>query len=130
MDNLLASMLPQGIYQHFKMVSLTERSESFEMRLDEDASLVPDDLSDIPDVVLDGFCNPLELLHFSIKGKPLYLRLYRRRWKSSSSDIHYSNRYDFHPSGAKSTHEFASFLKGEVGLTEDEYIHFLLNTEP
>jgi len=30
------------------------------------------------------------------------LKLYRRRWKASCSDIHYSNRYNFHPSGAKS----------------------------
>jgi hypothetical protein len=128
MDKLLASMLPQSIYDHFRMVSITERPDGFEMQLEEKAELVPAELSDIPDVVLDGFCNPLELLHFSIKGKPLYLNLYRRRWKSSCSDIHYSNGYDFHPSGAKATHEFASFLKGEVGLTEDEYIDFLLHT--
>jgi hypothetical protein len=130
MDKLLESMLPQDIYQHFKMVSLTEHSDRFEIKMEENAALVPPELDGISDVVLDGFCNPLELLHFSIKDKPLYLRLYRRRWKSSCSDIHYSNGYDFHPSGTKSTHEFASFLKGEVGLTEDEYIGFLLNTQP
>ena len=139
MDKLLESMIPKDIYQHFEMVSLTEHPDRFEMKLEEDASLVPADLSGISDVVLDGFCNPLELLHFSIKGKPLYLKLYRRRWKASCSDIHYSNRYNFHPSGAKSTHEFASFLprtsyavqvKGEVRLTEDQYVSFLLNTKP
>jgi len=138
MDKLLESMLPQDIFQHFKMVSLTEQSDRFEMRLEEYAEFVPPELADISDVVLDGFCNSLELLHFSIKDKPLYLRLYRRRWKASCSDIHYSNRYDLHPFGAKTTHEFASFLprtsyavqvKGEVGLTADEYINFLLNSE-
>jgi len=128
METLLASMLPESIYDHFNMVSITERPDGFDMKLEEKSELVPAELSDIPNVVLDGFCNTLELLHFSIKGKPLYLKLYRRRWKSSCSDIHYSNRYDFHPSGAKATHEFASFLKGEVGLTEDEYIDFLLHT--
>jgi len=40
------------------------------------------------------------LLHFSIKGKPLYLKLYRRRWKLSKDDKHYSNSYDFHPEGS------------------------------
>jgi hypothetical protein len=128
MDKLLESMLPQSIYERFYMVSLTDRPDGFEMKLEENAELVPAELSDIPDVVPDGFCHPLELLHFSIKGKPLYLKLYRRRRKSSCSDIHYSNRYNFHPSGAKATHEFASFLKGEVGLTEDEYIDFLLHS--
>jgi len=129
MDKLLESMLPADIYLRFKMVSLAERSNCFEMKLEEKSELVPSELSDIPSVVLDGFCNPLDLLHFSIKDKPLYLRLYRRRWKASCSDIHYSNHYDLHPSGAKTTHEFASFLKGEVGLTADEYIGFLLNTK-
>ena len=88
--------------------------------------------------ILDGFCHPLELLHFSIKGKPLYLNLYRRRWKESSSNDHYSNHYDLHPKGVKATHEFASFLprtsyavqvKGEVGLTADQYVRFLLHPE-
>jgi hypothetical protein len=129
MDKLLESLLPEGIYLHFKMVSLTEKPYGFEMRLDEKVELIPSDLSDIFPVVLDGFCNPLELLHFSINGKPLYLRLYRRRWKASCSDIHYSNSYDFHPSGTKTTHEFAFFLKGEVRLTADEYVGFLLNTQ-
>jgi hypothetical protein len=129
MDKLLESMLPQDIYQHFKMVSLTEHSVRFEMKLEENTDLVPPELEGISDVVLDGFCNPLELLHFSIKDKPLYLKLYRRRWKASCSDIHYSNCYDLHHSGTKSTHEFAFFLKGEVGLSADEYIGFLLNTK-
>jgi hypothetical protein len=109
---LLESLLPHQIYHHFKMVSIKERPDYFEMRLEENADLVPSDLSEVFPVVLDGFCNPLELVHFSIKGKPLYLKLYRRRWKASCSDIHFSNSYDFHPSGAKTTHEFASFLKG------------------
>ena len=84
----------------------------------------------IRDVVLDGFCNPLELLHFAIKGKPLYLKLYRRRWKSSCSDQHYSNRYDFHLKGVKATHEFASFLKGEDGFSSDECVGFRLHSSP
>jgi len=128
MDQLLENMLPREIYLHFDFVSLEENLNGFEMRLEELAELVPSSMNGISDIVLDGFCNPLELLHFSIKGKPLYLKLYRRRWKSSGSKIHFSNQYDFHPEGAKTTHEFASFLKGEVGYTADEYVNFLLNS--
>jgi hypothetical protein len=126
---LLESMLPQDIHLHFKMVSLKEKADGFWMKLEEYAELVPSELSDIFPVVLDGFCNPLELVHFFFFFKSLYLKLYRRRWKASCSDIHYSNSYDLHPSGAKATHEFASFLKGEVGLTADQYISYLLNTQ-
>ena len=128
MDKLLESILPREIYLHFSLVSLKENPNGFEMRLDELAELIPSSMADISNIVLDGFCNPLELLHFSIKGKPLYLKLYRRRWKSSGSKIHFSNHYDFHPEGTKTTHEFASFLKGEVGYTADEYVNFLLNS--
>jgi hypothetical protein len=129
MDTLLKSMLPQEIYLHFELKSLTEKSHGFEMILEEYAELVPVELTGSSSIVLDGFCNPLELLHFSIQGKPLYLRLYRRRWKESGSSTHYSTRYNFHPEGVKATHEFASFLKGEAGCTADEYVGFLLGTQ-
>ena len=128
MDILLKSLLPDAIYLHFEFVGITESPNGYEMRLEEYAELVPSAMSDISDIVLDGFCNSLELLHFSVKGKPLYLKLYRRRWKASCSNKHYSNRYDFHPDGVKATHEFASFLKGEDGCTSDEYVSFLLHT--
>jgi len=75
-------MLPEDIYLHFEFVWITENHDGFEMRLEEYAELVPSAMSNISYVVLDGFCNPLQLLYFSVKGKPLYLKLYRRRWKS------------------------------------------------
>ena len=45
MDNLLENMIPQDIYLHFEMVSLTEYPDRFEMKLEEDAALVPADMS-------------------------------------------------------------------------------------
>jgi hypothetical protein len=129
MDLLLKSILPADIYQHFELVSVREETEKVEMIFEEAAELLPAALENKHPVVLDGFCNPPELLHFSIKGKPLYLKLYRRRWKTSGSNDHYSNRYDLHPEGVKATHEFASFLKGEIGLTTDEYVRYLVNTK-
>ena len=126
--DLVSSLLPADILQHFSLVSITEKAHGIELRMEEYAELVPSELSGTLSVVLDGFCNPLELLHFSMKGKPLYLKLYRRRWKESGSTTHYSNVYDLHPEGVKATHEFASFLKGEVGCTADEYVRFLLDT--
>jgi hypothetical protein len=133
MDTMLEvfvkSILPDEVYLHFEVVSLIEASHGYEMWLEEYAELLPSAMYENPTVVLDGFCHPLELLHFSIKGKPLYLKLYRRRWKESCSNQHYSNHYDLHPEGVKTTHEFASFLKGEVGCTADQYVSYLLNTK-
>jgi len=128
-QGLVSSLLPGEICQHFAMASVTEKAHGVEIRMEEYSTLVPSELSGNPSVVLDGFCNPLELLHYSLKGKPLYLKLYRRRWKVSGEITHYSNRYDLHPPGVKATHEFASFLKGEVRCTSDEYVRFLLDTK-
>jgi hypothetical protein len=111
LEDLVTSLLPREIYEHFSYVSISEKPHGIEMRLDEYPKLVPSELSGKAGVVLDGFCNPLELLHFSVKGKLLYLKIYRRRWKESGSKTHYSNQYELHPEGVKATHEFAAFLK-------------------
>jgi len=129
MDKLLESMLPKEIYMHFDFITLNEYEDRYEMKLEELAELVPDEMKGYTSILLDGFCNPLELLHFSIKEKPLYLKIYRRRWKTSCSNTHFSNHYDFHLEGVKATHEFASFLKEEVGCTQDEYLVFLGRTK-
>jgi hypothetical protein len=117
-------MLPQEIYLHFNFIALEEFENRYEMRMEESRELVPEEMKGCASIVLDGFCNPVELLHFSIKDKPLYLKLYRRRWKESGSTTHFSNHYNLHPEGAKTMHEFAAFLKGENGCTEDEYLGF------
>jgi hypothetical protein len=112
LQSLVSSLLPQAIYQHFAFVSISEQAYGVAIRLEEYAELIPPALENKDNIVLDGFCNPLELLHFSMKGKPLYLKLHRRRWKISGEHTHYSNSYDLHPEGVKATHEFASFLNG------------------
>ncbi|MDR2692161.1 MAG: hypothetical protein LBB73_07730 [Dysgonamonadaceae bacterium] len=128
LQSLVEHLLPKEISLYFGLTSIEEKSHGIELRMEEYAGLLPLALREAEETVLDGFCNPLELLHFSMKGKPLYLKLYRRRWKEPGSEKHYSNRYDLHPEGVKATHEFASFLKDEVGCTADEYIRFLLDT--
>ena len=128
MQSLVSHLLPKEILLYFKIASVEDKPHGIELRMEEYAELLPPDLSQSWNVVLDGFCNPLELLHFSIQGKPLYLRIYRRRWKESGSEKHYSNHYDLHPEGVKATHEFAAFLKDEARCTTDEYVRFLLDT--
>ena len=58
--DLLKSMLPQAIYLHFEKVSLEEKTDRLEMRLGEKTELVPLAMEKISNVVLDGFCHPLE----------------------------------------------------------------------
>ena len=128
LDSIVSTILPKEIYLYFEVVSITEQAEEVEIKLEEYAEFVPPQMSSLTNIVLDGFCNPLSLLHFSLNGKPLYLKLFRRRWKESGSDKHFSNQYNFHPQGVKATHECASFLKDEVGYTADEYLRCFLGT--
>ena len=54
---------------------------------------------------------------YDIKAKQsekIYLRLIRRRWKEKGTTKHYSNEYNLHIPGMKTTKEFRDFLK-EIG---------------
>jgi hypothetical protein len=133
MDNIyeliFRTLLPSDILKDFLPVSISEKQHGVELRMEERETNLPIELSGISDAVKDGFCNPVELLHFHMNGKPLYLQLYRRRWRQSCSSRHYSNSYNLHPEGVKATYEFAAFLKESGGITTDEYVHYLIGTE-
>ena len=120
-QSLLNVLFPNVVATHFEVKSVKEFKERIEIRMDELPELIPDELYQCPDISMDGFCNPLELQSFPMKGKPVYLKLYRRRWKQVGKTKHFSNSYDIHHEKVKATKEFASFLKGAFGQTPDQY---------
>lgn len=65
-------------------------------------------------MVLDGYNNEIDILTHAFSLKKIYLRLVRRRWKEKGTEKHYSNEYDLHISGMKTTRQFRDFLK-EIG---------------
>jgi hypothetical protein len=119
-SNVLSVLVPESL-SFFRLVSVKEHASYIEFRLEDSADIIPVELQGSKNVVLDGFTNPVELQSFPLKGKPVYFRIYRRRWKESGSNQHYSHQYFLHPEGVKATHEFASFLKDEVRQTLGEY---------
>lgn len=121
MKSLLSVFFPEEITQHFEVRSVDEKKGYIHIRFDELPELVPTSMKSNKEIVLDGFCNALELQSFPLKGKPVYLKLYRRRWKYKGEKQHYSNTYNFNPQGVKATKEFASFLKAAFGQTPDQY---------
>ena len=122
LQSLHGLLFPEPISSHFEVRSIKEFSEHIEIRLEELAELVPKELSESRGkIVLDGFCNPVELQSFPLKGKAVYLKIYRRRWKEKGTSRHYSNSYKLHPEGVKATTEFASFLKATFGQTPGEH---------
>lgn len=125
MEALLKVLFPEEISNHFEVKEVNEYSDRIEIRLYEYKELAPPQMTEPLPIVLDGFCNPIELQTFMIKGKATFLKIYRRRWKYQGQDQHYSNTYELNPQGVKATNEFATFLKDNVGLTPDQYLAFV-----
>lgn len=103
--------VPELILENFEVYHIQKRNQNWVIELREKEDKPPSDL--IGEIVLDGFCNPIEVMSFGFSLGPVYLRIYRRRWKQSSEYKHYSNEYDFTLKGFKMVPELGIFLKEE-----------------
>lgn len=119
---VLGLIVPSEILDCFELIEISESKEAIELQLHERKDLVPACLQG-EDVVLDGFCNPIELQSFPLQGKATFIKLFRRRWKPRGARRHLSNTYHFTASGTKATHLFGAFLKGTFGLSPDPFQH-------
>jgi hypothetical protein len=104
-------LVPSHILSYFKIWDAHQYKDRWVIELREKEGFIPKELSDYQDIVLDGYCNPLETLSHSFVCKPVYLRLYRRRYKRSKEDEHFSNDYDITLKGVRMVPELGIFLK-------------------
>lgn len=102
---------PVDIVEKFELNEINNYPDYIEIRFNELPDLVPSVIVGKAGVVKDGFLNPIELQTFPAKGKPVYLKLYRRRWKIRGEQETYWNNYQFNPYGIKATKRFAGFIK-------------------
>ena len=108
----VSSMLvPEHILSYFEIWDAQEYKDRWVIEMREKEGFIPKELSEYQDIVFDGYCNPLEALSHSFVCKPIYLRLYRRRYKRSNSDEHFSNEYDVTLKGVRMVPELGIFLK-------------------
>jgi hypothetical protein len=112
---LVKMILPSEFMKDFNIENITERKDNWEIILHEKEDRIPKKLEG-KQAVKDGYCNPIELQSFPIKGKAFYIKLYRRRWKEPGSQESYENTYDLHLEGMKATKEFGAFLKGSFAI--------------
>lgn len=113
-EMLIGMFVPENILEDFEVWDGYKRSGNWIIELREKEDRIPKELfHDKAEVVLDGFCNPLEMLSFGFSLGPVYLRIYRRRWKRSLENEHYSNEYDLQLKGYKIVPELGIFLKEE-----------------
>lgn len=104
-------MVPRDFLEYFEIFEVHELRNEWHIILHEKESLIPEPLRSKQDIVLDGFCNPLQILSHCFTLKPVYLIMKRRRWKQAGTDLHYSNEYTLTKDPSKLTPDMAGFLK-------------------
>jgi len=68
--DLLSILIPASL-RDFSLVSVSEYPSCIVLRLEESVNNIPYALKNMPNIVLDGFCNPLELQTFPLNDKPI-----------------------------------------------------------
>jgi hypothetical protein len=111
LHTMISMYVPESILENFEVWDVLGKQGNKIIELREKEDRIPKELTS--DVVLDGFCNPIEVMSFGFSLGPVYLKIYRRRWKQSNEDKHFSNDYDFTLKGFKMIPELGIFLKEE-----------------
>jgi len=112
-SSITSILVPQEYLNNFEVSQVENKPSEWVITLREKKDRIPQELSSKA-AVLDGYCNPVSILTHAFSLKKIYLNIYRRRWKEPGSDTHYSNSYDLHLPGMKTSKEFGAFLK-EIG---------------
>ena len=109
-------LLPTDLLKHFEVISVKELGEISTKRMVfyiqlEEKNQLPKAYNQ-SDYQSKGFYPEKTIQDFPIRGKALYLKIKRRRWRSkdkTSSDI--KSDYSFIAEGSKITKELSDFLK-------------------
>lgn len=103
-------LVPEELLRDFDLTGVEERPGEYVIELTEKADRIPGALQG-KGAVEDGYCNSVSIMTNAFALKKIYLEIYRRRWKEPGKDTHYSNDYDLHLPGMKTTKAFSAFLK-------------------
>ena len=112
-EEVLKILVPEEYLRDFEPNSVENKPQEWVIELIEKEDRIPKVLAG-KEVVLDGYNNEIDILTHAFSLKKIYLRLIRRRWKEKGTTKHYSNEYNLHIAGMKTTREFRDFLK-EIG---------------
>lgn len=107
-------LIPEEYLKDFKVSKIQETPNEWLIELTEKEEKIPEELEG-KDVVLNGYCDTVDVLTHAFSLKKIYLRFRRRRWKEKGTTLHYQNKYDLHIAGAKITPTLGAFLKEAFG---------------
>lgn len=125
LHSFISGIMPKDWIGIFTVDDLVEKENEWNLLLTEKAHLVPEKIKQLQ-YSLNGYCKPIELMSFPFGGRPVYIKIRRRRWIIKGDTESYCNTYDLHYPGIKATKPFADFLKELDRESLDEF----LNTWP
>ncbi len=77
---LLNLLLPKKWQAYFDLQEIIEKEKEVIFVLVEKKELIPEVLKG-KEVVMNGYLDPVEIIDFPARGKLVYLKFQRRRWK-------------------------------------------------
>jgi hypothetical protein len=114
--SLINHFLPKNLLEHFSITGISELCEVkskqvyFEISLEENNKILRD--VDITQYESKGLTE-ITLQDFPIRGKAVYLKIKRRRWRHKTNpSIIIRNDFSFVAEGSGFTQELSDFLKG------------------
>lgn len=83
-DETAKIFIPEEYLQYFEINHVENLPEEWVIELVEKEDRIPKALEG-KEVVLDGYCNEIDILTHGYSLKKIYLRLIRRRWKEKGA---------------------------------------------
>ena len=104
-NNLLSLLFPKEIVEYFEVVKSEEKNGELHIHLEEHNSPPKGNLES------KGFYPVKEIQDFPLRGKPVFLKVKRRRWRDKETGDEVKKEFKLTSQGTKYTQEFAAFLK-------------------
>ena len=108
-NSLLSLLLPKEIALHFDLITAKEEESKIVFCLEE-KNIVPAPLKS-EEYESKGFFKEQRVQDFPIRGKDVYLKIKRRRWRHKISKEEVKREWNSVTKGAKLTADLADFLK-------------------
>lgn len=122
LETVLSGLMPIEWLEWFEVEKIEEKRKAWNILLREKEGMVPEEIG-AQEWSLNGYCNPIELMTFPLRSKPVYIEIMRRRWMIKGSKEIMHNTYDLHYPGVKATKPFADFLKELDRDALDEFLN-------
>lgn len=103
-------LLPSGFTDYFDITLVEEKSTGVSIYLSEKLELSGQEKDS--NLESKGYLPEVVIQDFPLRGKPLFLKIKRRRWINKETGEYVNRPIRIEADGTRLTAEFAAFLKG------------------